>query len=54
MESDEIVKIDHYTVIRRLSLQSFGQVYIVRNDHDGIIYAIKVFGHLPSKTFMDD
>ena len=45
MESDEIVKIDHYTVIRRVSLHA--QVYIVRNDQDGIIYAIKVFGKLP-------
>jgi hypothetical protein len=45
MESDKIVKIDHYTVITRVSLHA--QVYIVRNDQDGIIYAIKVFGKLP-------
>ena len=35
MESDKVVKIDHYSVIKFLSKGVTGKVYLVKNDQNG-------------------
>ena len=40
---EAVVRIDHYTVISVLGEGGMGKTYLVRNDENGIIFAIKVF-----------
>jgi serine/threonine protein kinase len=47
MNSEQtIVRINHYTVIRQLGVGSMGTTYLVRNDENGQIFAIKVLNRL--------
>ena len=40
---DALIKIDHYTVIKKIWEGTDSSTYLVRNDQDGLIYVIKVF-----------
>ena len=45
---DAAVKIDHYTIIKKLGVGSTGITYLVRNEEDGQILAIKVLRDMQS------
>jgi serine/threonine protein kinase len=45
---DTVIKIDHYTVIKQLGDGSMGKTYLVRNEEDGKILAIKVLRDMQS------